>query len=318
MKITLLIPFLGKRPRDFEHFAYSASFVDANFLFLSDDARSAPSYPNFRVIPFNLSEFNALARNAVGCEIASRDVAKICDFRPAFGLIFAHLLGGSDYWGYCDVDVLFGNVSTYLRRDFLSRYDVLSLNANYLSGSFTLWRNDADVNRLFEHSPEWKKLMASPKLHAFDECGHGLWGRLNAGESIFDIPVEFMSMTHVVRKLERDGRIRAHFRGLVKEVFADDEVLKWTPGHVSTVGRQNAEEYAYFHSVLLKNLPTFYVPSWNPMPAEIFISRSGYHRTLASSISKTAQLRRIVQRKIRNLPGGLLRRIRAIAGNPAA
>jgi len=312
MKTTVLIPFLGKRPRDFEHFAHSASFVDAEFVFLSDDARSAPSYPNFRVVPFSLSEFNDLARKAIGCGIASSNVAKICDFRPAFGLIFSHLLRDSDYWGYCDVDVLFGNVSTYLQRDYLSRYDVLSLNANYLSGSFTLWRNAADVNHMFEHSSQWKTLMASPQLHAFDECGFGLWGRLNAGESIFDIPVEFQSMTHVVKTLERDGRIRAHFRGLVKEVFSDGEVLQWTPGHVSTVGRPDDSEYAYFHSVLLKNLPTFYVPAWNPMPAEIFISRSGYHRTLASAVSKSAQVRRVVQRKLRNLPGGLMRRIKAV------
>src|SRR6266516_1421717 len=149
MKTTSLIPYLGKRPLGLEHFAFAASFVNADFLFLTDDASGALSYPNFRIIPFSLSEFNALAKKAIGCEIDSNPTMTICDFRPAFGLIFAHLLGESDYWGYCDTDVLFGNISTYLEPEFLSQYDVISMNANYLSGSFTLWRNEPGVNHLF-------------------------------------------------------------------------------------------------------------------------------------------------------------------------
>lgn len=313
MKTTVLIPYIGKLPLGFRHFVHSASFVKgAEFLFLTDNPRSAPSYPNFRVIPFSLSEFNARAKQAVGCELGSNHSMKICDFRPAFGLIFADLFRGSDFWGYCDTDVMFGNIATYVEPGFLSQYDVISMNANYLSGSFTLWRNDANVNRLFEQSPDWRRLMLSPELHAFDECGYGLWPALNSGASIFDVPCDFQSMTHVVRRLQLENRIRAHFRGLVKEVFAEGEVLKWSPGHVSTVLPKPAGEYPYFHSVLLKNLPTFYVPSWNPMPLEIYISHSGYHRNLAGAASEKTKIQRMVQRKIRNLPSGLMRRFKKL------
>src|SRR6266542_235207 len=141
MKTTILIPYLGKSPLGFDHFAFSASFVTgADFLFLTDDLSGASPYPNFRIIPFSISEFNALAKGAIGCELGSNHPMKICDFRPAFGLIFAHLLRDSDFWGYCDVDVLFGNISPYLATALLSDYDVISTYANYLSSSFTLWR----------------------------------------------------------------------------------------------------------------------------------------------------------------------------------
>jgi len=313
MKTTILVPYLGKRPAGFEHFAYSASFVkDADFVLLTNDPSGVRTYPNFRVAPFSLSDFNSLASAAVGCGIESSNVAKMCDFRPAFGLIFANLLRDSDYWGYCDTDVMFGDMSKYLQPEFLSQYDVISMNACYLSGSFTLWRNDSTTNHLFELSPDWKRLMMSREHHAFDECGFGLWPQLLAGASIFDVPCDFKSMTHVVRMLEREGRIRPHFRMLVKEIFAESEVLKWRPGHVSTVFPEPGEEYAYFHSVLLKQLKTFYIPSWNPMPQEMYISHSGYHRKLSGAVSHATTIQRFARLKIRNFPRGLQRRLRGI------
>jgi hypothetical protein len=313
MRNTLLIPYLGKRPVGFEHFAFSASFVaDAEFLYLTDDPAVKSPYPNVRVIPLTLAEFNMRARDVIGCELGSNHPMKLCDFRPAFGLIFADLLRESAFWGYCDVDVLFGNMAPYLGTAFLSQYDVISMNANYLSGSFTLWRNDERINRLFERSPDWRSILTSPDLRAFDECGHGLWGQLNSGMSIFDVKCDFLSMTHVVRILEREGGIRPHFRKLVKEEFQDDEVLRWTPGRVATVQPADGPDHPYFHSVLLKQRPYFFMPAWDPMPKEIYISRSGYHRSLKGSLSRSTRLSRLVRHETRRISRGLIKRVRKL------
>ena len=49
---------------------------------------------------------------------------KLCDFKPAYGEIFNEFISSFDYWGYCDVDLIWGNIRKFLSNDLLDKeYD---------------------------------------------------------------------------------------------------------------------------------------------------------------------------------------------------
>ena len=45
-----------------------------------------------------------------------RSPYKLCDLKPAYGYIFNNLLKDFDYWGYSDLDLLFGNLDELLKK----------------------------------------------------------------------------------------------------------------------------------------------------------------------------------------------------------
>ena len=48
-----------------------------------------------------------------------------------------------DFWGYCDIDLIFGNIRKFITDDILDKYDkILS------RGHFTLFRNKDSINTI--------------------------------------------------------------------------------------------------------------------------------------------------------------------------
>ena len=39
---------------------------------------------------------------------------KLCDYKPVYGLIFDEDLQDYDFWGHCDVDLIFGDIRKFI------------------------------------------------------------------------------------------------------------------------------------------------------------------------------------------------------------
>ena len=96
---------------------------------------------------------------------------KLCDFRPAFGEMYADELEDFDFWGHTDLDCVYGRLWEYVSDDLLAEVDVYS-NDPYpqMCGPFTLYRT-ATCSSLFRKHRRWQRIFEDPKLHAFDETG---------------------------------------------------------------------------------------------------------------------------------------------------
>ena len=100
---------------------------------------------------------------------------KVCDYKPAFGLIFEDYLRGVDFWGHCDVDVVWGSIRKFLATDeILSRYDVVSPRRRRIAGACTLYRNTDEVNRLFLADRKFELVIRERENRRYDEKG---WSR---------------------------------------------------------------------------------------------------------------------------------------------
>jgi hypothetical protein len=77
------------------------------------------------------------------------------DLRPLYGAALQELLRGYSHWGWIDLDMLFGDLPTFLAVDELLEYDVITFtsdldtNAPFVHGQLTLHANNGRVNGLW-------------------------------------------------------------------------------------------------------------------------------------------------------------------------
>jgi hypothetical protein len=95
---------------------------------------------------------------------------KLCDYKPALGLIFSEYLQGYDFWGYCDVDMVIGNLSKFFNEKNLKEYEMVSASRG-TPGYMTIYRNNERMRNIFTKSPDYLKVFRSSKNYRFDESG---------------------------------------------------------------------------------------------------------------------------------------------------
>ena len=123
----------------------------------------------------SLRDFERLFERKTGLGVSLELPYKVCDYKPAFGLIFEDYLHGVDFWGHCDVDVVWGNIRKFLATDeILSRYDVVSPRRRRIAGACTLYRNTDAVNRLFLADRRFELVVPERENRRYDEKG---WSR---------------------------------------------------------------------------------------------------------------------------------------------
>jgi hypothetical protein len=168
-KKAMIVVYMGKIPPYFQLWTKSCSYnEDYDFLFFTDQHIERESLPkNFLLHSITLDNVNERLGRMFGndCKISSN--YKLCDLRPLYGEIFSEELNGYDFWGHCDTDLIFGNISHFLTDDILSKYDkVLTL------GHFTLYRNTDFVNSVYRTKDKrnrYKEMLATNNSCFFDE-----------------------------------------------------------------------------------------------------------------------------------------------------
>lgn len=267
-RIAMIFCYYGKFPWYFDYFCKSCSHNPSIDFFIftdNDAARQLP--PNIRLIKRSLAEIKAEADDKLGFPTAIDNPYKLCDLKPAYGYIFSKEIADCDFWGHGDIDVMYGDIRSIVTDEVLNNHDVISGRPEYLSGFFTLFRNDPYVNCLFRESKDYKKVFQDPENHCFDECNWN-FSRLWKGQNILDIESEIESMTYVVKKLALAGRIRASFEMIVVE--GTRQRLQWDKGVLLSTAR--SKEVALYHFIEFKKLPMRFVPRWKDIPDRIFIN----------------------------------------------
>jgi hypothetical protein len=162
----LVVPHFGPRPAYFPLVLRSmAANPDVSWLLLTEQpVPDAP--PNVVVQRCEFGDLAKRVRSFFDFEISLERPYKICDFRPAFGEIFADELAGYDFWGHCDLDVIFGRIRDHLPAAAF-RADKILFN-----GNFSLYRNSVDTACWYRHEVgkvSYRDAMTTPSAMHFDE-----------------------------------------------------------------------------------------------------------------------------------------------------
>lgn len=269
--ICLIIPYFGKCPNHLSLFLKSCdlnkNFVD--ILFFTDLKTPAHVPENVIFHNFSLEEFNQLASKKLNITIKINWYYKLVDFKPAFGYLFSAYIEEYQYWGHGDIDLIYGNLSHFLT-PLIGYYDLISVQKNYISGPFCLFRNTTYLNTLFKKSVSYPNVYTTNSLQQFDECS-SLWKKLNQGISILEID-DLESMTYIVKKESLANNIVCYFETLIKEFLGNEDYIVWNN---KTIKDNNGVQYMIYHYVGEKNKNSFYIPKWKNIPDKVYFDKHG-------------------------------------------
>ena len=150
---ALILPYFGKFPNYFPLWLKSAGANPSfTFMIFTDIDMSGYDIPhNVHVHSMTLEGIRKRAAKYLDFEPVLNTPYKLCDYRPMYGLIFEDYLSGYDFWGFCDCDLIWGDMSKFITDEMMDKYGRL-----YRNGHLQLLRNTEDVKRFALNTlPHW-------------------------------------------------------------------------------------------------------------------------------------------------------------------
>ena len=96
---------------------------------------------NIDYVPISFDEYKALARDRLDIAFDPAHPYKLCDLRPALGFLHEQDTVGFPFFGYGDLDVIYGDISRFYGPQQFAELDVVSTHPERLSGHFAVLRN---------------------------------------------------------------------------------------------------------------------------------------------------------------------------------
>ncbi|MBO4707561.1 MAG: hypothetical protein J5594_03255 [Elusimicrobiaceae bacterium] len=165
-KYIVFSPYFGKLPAIFDLWLQSCGYnKEILFIVFTDDVYNGILPENVQIKQMKFAELQSLVQSKFDFPISLKTPYKLCDYRPAFGYIFEKYLQGCDYWGYCDLDMIFGEIHKFLPKQSYGKISHL--------GHLCLYRNIPEITKAFmltsAHNFNYKDIFSSPTHFAFDE-----------------------------------------------------------------------------------------------------------------------------------------------------
>ena len=290
MRVLIIIPYFGNWPPWIEYFFQSCQYNPSFSWLIYTDCKIPTEIPkNIQFFKKNISDFNHLASSKLDLKIKIHNPYKICDLRPAFGKIFEDYIKDYDFWGYSDLDLIYGNMGNFLSLKVLEKNDVISVRKNYMTGHFALLRNNNYINSLFIKSPDYAVIFQDYSKHyAFDERSN-VFGRLlfsskklkclNSMYSKSELIInkirlklfninhnDLIDFTRITEDLENESKIRLFRRDLVRSDLwhankdHDKWEIEWNAGNL--IDKTGNLELFHFHFIKSKSNPNFKINKW--------------------------------------------------------
>lgn len=227
-KIALINVFIGEFPWFFDYFIKSCLHNPTiDFYIFCDTSYSKPVPKNVNLLDLTLTQFNLLASSKLELEVSIENAYKLCDFKPAYGIIFSDYLTEYDFWGICDIDIIFGRIREFMTDDILTEYEVISVRPDFPTGYFMLFKNEQKINTLFTKSKDYEMVFSSQKHFCFDECNFK-HDYVSKGYNILEILTEIESMHHIL--VRENNNIKVFWDFLIIEGHPGN--LHWDTGQL--------------------------------------------------------------------------------------
>lgn len=244
-KIILLIPYFGKFPEwaplFFETIRRNPTI---DFLFYTDcDFAPYQHISNCKFHSITFEDYLQNVQEVAGIEFNPANAYKICDLRPLFPVVHYQDIKDYDFYGWTDMDILFGNIRSFYTTDLLYRYDVLSTHSVRVSGHFALFRNTKANRNLYKKIYNWRTHLAHPYFVGIDE--HGVTNALTM--TFFDKLNEKMncSIDNLFTRWLKKWKTKRFY--LVEQFTTPFIVEPWLDGSVNS---QQPNEWYYIDGVI--------------------------------------------------------------------
>jgi hypothetical protein len=306
--ICLMTCYMGPLPNYFGYFtATCKSNLSINFVVINDHIPQSYTDANIKFIKMNLEELNAFSSQKLGEKVQLQSAWKINELKPLFGHIFEEEFRDYDHWGWCDLDIIWGNIRHFLTDGMLDQYDVITTQNLWCTGHFTLFRNDGTGKYLYKDHGAIVSLLNDTAYYGFEECCQRWHGEVFAFEDIRRRNLQ-VSMFDIIKNAERDGKIRAYFKDMIRE---HPQPINYSYKQGKLLDLNNGEEFMYYHLITVKKIWRYYIPEHQKSICdELIITHRGIRCAGASrlgwEVSRMQHAMRGIRKSMKSQPAGEL------------
>ncbi len=173
-RVALVVCYFGKLPPYIELvFRSIAANPTIDWLLYSDVNPEFNLPPNLYFEKLELKQLEKMMQEACEIPVTLESFMDVARVRPALGICFTEVLKNYDFWGYTDLDLIYGDLRNFLSEDVLSAHSRI-----YCRGHLSLFKNTPEVNRYFmldaPGAPNYRDVFANKCKIAFDEWS-GIW-----------------------------------------------------------------------------------------------------------------------------------------------
>lgn len=167
--VVILFPYFGTLPIQYNMWRNSAlRNTDIDFLFFTDCLVEPAE--NIIVHKMTFESFRQLVQKAFDFPITLDRPYKLCEYKQAYGYILQDYIKNYDFWGFGDLDLVYGDIRSFLTDSVLKYKFLLGW------GHLTLLHNDEDTNTYFMKQVDgyqnYKDAFTTNKITFFDEYGY--------------------------------------------------------------------------------------------------------------------------------------------------
>lgn len=168
-RVCFISVYFGIIPDFFRTFLDSCKWNNNyDWLIVHDKTINVDLPQNVTELVIDFDDFRELINEKVGISIPSITPYKVCDYRPAFGVIFEEYLRQYEFWGICDNDLLLGKLDHFIDDIILNSYDKI-----FTMGHMSIVRNNKKCNWLFTeetmNSRNYKDVFLDVNNQIYDE-----------------------------------------------------------------------------------------------------------------------------------------------------
>ena len=237
MSLLLINCYFGSLPNYFELWMKSCEANPEIDFLLVTDANICRTPHNINVVKITWEQLVENIQRKFEFRIKLQSPYKLTDFKPAYGYIFEDYVGLYDYWGYCDIDLIFGNLMKFIKKPMEDNVDKI-----YRLGHLTIYRNNEKMRNLFQKSGSmfsYRKVFSNKEFYSFDEHSGMIMISMKQGvnefyrEDMADISCRMKRLT-ASRHKNYSHQLFFYENGSVYRAFVSNDTVK-------------TEEFAYIH-----------------------------------------------------------------------
>lgn len=212
---------------------------------ITNDHRDYVVPTNVKVIYSDFQTIQHRIRLSFGHNVIIDTPYDLCKYKVAYHKLFPDIVSGYGYWGFCDCDLIWGNISKGIADAMSKGYDKISWK-----GHFTLFKNDPVINELFLKEVPGNTTFRGcvsrepEKTHnLFDEVG------INRVFDAFNKSI-YKDLLFADLQVKPYNFILHHFSA-EEQNAATRQIFEWNNGslfrHYVSEGRVQSEEFFYIH-----------------------------------------------------------------------
>ena len=242
--ICYIVPYLGHLPKNFGLWLIGCKANPTiNWIIYTDD-RTSYDYPeNVKVIYTTYDEIKDRIQSFYDFDVSFERPWRLALMKSAYGEIFYDKIKDFDFWGYCDIDLMWGNIRKFYTDEILERYDRIGFQ-----GHSTLMRNTEDNNNIYRTivpgEINYVDVFSGKSDYSFDE---------NGMDSIYKyLGKEYYQETNFANLLKYNTGFFLYAMPDEDAINNNHQIFTWQNGtllrhYINKDGDINVQEFCYIH-----------------------------------------------------------------------